>query len=151
MRRTTTPGIKAGVQIRSGWTGADCVRWPARLPETHESRARPQELFGWMNQVEFLSVLHIVGDLLEEVVDKCINYLHYLQDKRVTQKLFLAKDSLHLVLFFFFSPFRLLYNILNQRSWSSAPLLWSLSGSNFLLTEQKSKGEKKELAKRKTT
>jgi len=60
LRRITTPGIKDGVLIRSGWAGT------TRFPETRTSRARQQELFGGMDQVEFLSVLHTVGNLLRK-------------------------------------------------------------------------------------
>jgi len=59
----TAPGIEAGLQVRSDRAGADRVRWPARLPETPTGQ---EELLGGMNQVEFLSVLHIVVNLRRE-------------------------------------------------------------------------------------
>lgn len=70
----TTPGNKAVVQIQSGRAGAGAgsVRSPARLPETHRSRARQQELLGRMNQTELLSVLHIAADLLKEILNASI-------------------------------------------------------------------------------
>lgn len=62
----TTPGSNAGVKIRPHWAGTYRVQWPVRFPETHTSRVRQQELFGRMDQVEFLSVLHTVGNLLRK-------------------------------------------------------------------------------------
>lgn len=52
-----------GVRIQSGWTGAGRVRRPARIPEAETSGAGEQELLSRMNQVKFLSVLHVVGNL----------------------------------------------------------------------------------------
>lgn len=57
----------AEVQIRPGCGGAGVVRQPARLPETHMSREGQQELFGRMDQGEFLSALHIPGNLLRNI------------------------------------------------------------------------------------
>lgn len=56
-----------------------CSDWV--VTETHTFRARQQQLSGWMRQIEVLSVLHIVGDLLRRTLTNVLLFIYIMGQK----------------------------------------------------------------------
>lgn len=168
MRRVTPPAVL----LCSDWVVTDSECRPPSLPETRTFRARQQQLPGWMRQIEVLSALHIVVDLLRRTnvslfiyimgqkLWGCENkkaafffFLIMFNTLRKTQKKQPRAEKMKWFLphniHFTWCIFLYLCITFNSGVIANSSCASAIIGSNFLLTEQRSRCEKKELNREK--
>lgn len=171
MRRVTPPVVL----ICSDWVVTDSKCRPPTLPETRTFRARQQQqLSGWVRQIEVLSVLHIVGDLLRRTLTNVSLSIYIMgqklwgcKNKKVAFLFLITSNTLRKTpkaarsrkketilelphnIHFTWCIFFYLCITFNSGVTANSSCASAIIGSNFLLTEQRSKCEKRELDREK--